>query len=69
MDLGKVKKKKVKALRRGEGDLVDEIRSFVLSQLGEAKDDQVLPIVFLFEKKAKKTQKLPIGSGLLPRLR
>ena len=58
LDLGKLANKKVKALKRGEGDLMAEIAAYV-QQNGGAGDD-VLPVVILFEKKKKKKLRSPL---------
>ncbi|HEX8501800.1 MAG TPA: hypothetical protein VF659_14550 [Pyrinomonadaceae bacterium] len=55
VDLGKVKKRRIKDLKRGRGRLVDEV-SNVLNQVSaglgdEAGNKQLVPIVLIYKKK------------------
>lgn len=65
IDLGKTKKKLVKALKAGEGELVNEITeavATVISGLGsELAGKAVLPIVLVYEKKSRKKGLLPFS--------
>ena len=60
IDLGKQKRKKLKALKKGEGALWDEIFEVmdeVKDMLGEEADGKLMvPIVMLYEKKSKRNQ-------------
>ncbi|HUW04107.1 MAG TPA: hypothetical protein VMW08_17265 [Acidimicrobiales bacterium] len=57
VDLGKVARKHVKALKRGEGKLVDEVVDVlddVIDELGdELADSSLVPIVLIYERKPK----------------
>ncbi len=64
IDLGKKKRKQIKALKRGSGKLMDEVAE-VLNQvrgnLGpEAELKNLVPVVMLYRKKDKR------AGGLLP---
>lgn len=63
IDLGRTKKKLVKALKAGEGDLVNEITeavATVTSGLGtQLAGKAVLPIVLIYEKRPRKKGLLP----------
>lgn len=58
VDLGKQKSKKLKQLKKGEGELWDEIfevMAEVKDMLGEEADGKMLvPIVMVYEKKRKR---------------
>ena len=60
VDLGKQKSKKVKDLKKGEGELWDEVMDVVdeaKEMLGEDADGKVLiPVIILYEKKPKRTR-------------
>ncbi len=58
LDLGKVKGKQIKKLKRGTGPLLDEVHeavSTVHQELGdEAEGRELVPLVLLYERKRKK---------------
>lgn len=58
IDLGRVRRKKIKALKQGRGKLLGEIAaaiSEVRANLGSAADGKVLvPVVLLYKKKGGK---------------
>ena len=58
VDLGKVKRKQIKQLKRGTGDLILEVREAVeevVAGLGEeANGREFIPIVVLYREKTKK---------------
>jgi hypothetical protein len=58
VDMGKVKKKDLKALKRGEGVLMENITDIiqeVRDNLGERAEGKVLvPVIITYEKKKKK---------------
>jgi uncharacterized protein (UPF0335 family) len=60
IDLGKQKSKKVKALKKGEGELWDDVMDVVeeaKKMLGDDADGKVLiPVIILYEKKPKRTR-------------
>ena len=60
VDLGKQKSKKVKDLKKGKGELWDEVMDVVdeaKEMLGEDADGKVLiPVIILYEKKPKRTR-------------
>jgi hypothetical protein len=61
IDLGKVRGKRIKQLKQGEGPLVAEVEE-VLRKLrqqadGELVGKQLLPVVLLYQKKRKKISK------------
>lgn len=60
IDLGKQKAKKLKALKKGEGKLWDEVFDVmeeVKDMLGDEADGKLLvPIIMIYEKKAKRSQ-------------
>ena len=62
VDLGKVKRKQVKALKRGEGpllDTVDEVVAAVEQELADELDDcRVLPVVLVVERRPKRRRRL-----------
>lgn len=55
IDLGKVKKKKIKQLKRGRGELLDEVDQAVATaaaSLGaEAASKTLVPVVVIYRKK------------------
>ena len=64
VDLGTVKKKHVRRLRRGEGKLlehVDEVLEVVREELGEELGDkQLLPVVMVVRQKSKRRRLLDL---------
>ena len=58
VDLGRVKKKRVRDLKRGDGPLVDEVDdavNYVRASLGEEADGKTfVPVVLIYRKKGKK---------------
>lgn len=58
VDLGKEKRSRIKALKRGSGKLMQEVRNAtneVLASLGPAADGrEVIPIVFIYRKKERR---------------
>lgn len=58
VDLGKVKRKRIKALKAGRGPLLDEVSETleaVRQQLGaEAEGRELLPVVILYRPKRRK---------------
>ena len=64
VDLGKVKKKHVRRLRRGEGKLlnhVEEVLEVVRDELGdELNDKQLLPVVMVVREKTKRRRLLDL---------
>lgn len=60
IDLGKQKSKKLKALKKGEGKLWDEVFDVmeeVKEMLGEEADGKMMvPIIMIYEKKSKRSQ-------------
>ena len=68
VDLGKRKKKDVKALKKGQGPLVAEVNAAVEQAVaGSASDAEVIPVVLLYEKKAKKgTMRMPLSGMPVP---
>ena len=66
IDLGKVKKKKIKALKRGRGKLMAEV-STVINDLrmnlgDEADGKQFIPVVLIYKQKRKRGKR---GRSLL----
>lgn len=64
IDLGKQKRKQLKALKKGEGKLVDEVYESI-QQVGhdlgvEAQGKAIVPIVVIYERKTKRR------TGFLP---
>lgn len=61
VDLGKVKSKRVKRLKRGQGVLMDEVDQAVAEvrhNLGpEHADRELVPVVMIYRKKKKKKNK------------
>lgn len=66
LELGKASRKNVKELREGRGKLLDDVHDAlqeVVSSLGEkAEGKQLVPVVLLYRKKAKKRRR----GGLFP---
>ena len=64
VDLGKVRRKHVKRLKRGEGKLADEIVDVmdeVVETLGdELADATLVPLVMIYERKPKKSKRRTI---------
>ncbi len=58
VNLGKVKRSKVKDLERGEGKLMDDVRDVmeqVRASLGaQAEGVQLVPVVIVYQKKPKR---------------
>ncbi len=58
LDLGKVKRKQVKKLKRGTGPLLDEVHEAISSVhqelTAEAEGKALVPVVLLYERKRKK---------------
>ena len=58
LDLGRVKRKQVKRLKRGEGPLLDEVHEAIASvhhELGdEIEGKGLVPVVLIYERKRKK---------------
>jgi hypothetical protein len=61
VDLGKVRRKKIKALKRGRGPLASEVQGVldeVRAGLGEqAKDKEFVPIVMVYRKKSRRRRR------------
>ncbi len=61
VDLGKVKRKHVKALKRGEGKLADEVLEVldeVVEELGDELEGATLvPVVMIYERKPKQKRR------------
>ncbi len=62
IDLGKVKRKKAKALKKAEGPLMEEVDA-VLDELNangtrELEGKTLVPVVVLYEKKPKKKKNI-----------
>jgi len=57
VDLGKKKKKEIKALKRGEGELAAEVQSAIADikeSLGaESASKELIPVVVVYKKKPK----------------
>lgn len=66
LDLGKTKNRNIKRLKRGQGKLlsdVDDAMREVKASLGEqANGKQLIPVVLVYRKKAKKRR----GGGFFP---
>jgi hypothetical protein len=62
VDLGKVKNKRIKQLKRGEGPLLEELDDVVAAIEEELADEigdrAVLPVVVLYRKKEKRRRPL-----------
>ena len=66
LDLGKTKKKLIKALKKGEGELMEEVAAAVeavRNNLGSEAEGKVLtPVVIIYEKKiTRKTGLFPFS--------
>lgn len=64
VDLGKVKRKHIKRLKRGEGRLADEVLD-VMDEVSEVLGDDLegsslVPIVLIYERKRKKGRRRTI---------
>jgi hypothetical protein len=61
VDLGKVKRKRIKQLKRGEGVLLDDVQEAVVrvrERLGEQATGKVLvPVVVVYRKKASRRRR------------
>ena len=68
VDLGRVKKKRVRELKKGEGPLVDEVDDavdYVRAALGdEAHGKTFVPVVLVYRKKEKKRKRKDSSSGI-----
>lgn len=57
IDLGKASRKRIRALKEGTGELVDdvtEVMDRVRAQLGDdAKDKQLVPVVVIYRRRKK----------------
>ena len=66
--LGKVKRKRIKQLIRGDGPLMDDVAGAlqqVKENLGEAaRGRQLVPIVFVYKQKRKRKKGLGLPFGL-----
>ena len=64
IDLGKKKKKQIKALKRGEGELAAEVQSAIADvkqNLGaESANKELIPVVVVYKKKPKNGGRLRI---------
>jgi hypothetical protein len=64
VDLGKVQRKHVKRLKRGEGRLVEEVLDVLDEVVEELGDDfegsSLVPIVIVYERKPKKRKRSTI---------
>ena len=58
IDLGKVKRKRIKALKKGRGRLVDEVAEVLEEVRASLGDDgagkQLVPIVMIYRRKRRK---------------
>ncbi|MEO5951697.1 MAG: hypothetical protein ABIQ44_04430 [Chloroflexia bacterium] len=65
LDLGKTKKKLVKALKQGEGPLIDDVFDAVdavRQNMGGELDGKILvPVVIVYEKKSRRKGLLSLG--------
>lgn len=63
IDLGTVRRKRIKQLKRGRGRLVDEVREAaaqVTESLGpEAEGKQIIPVAVLYRRKRRRARGLP----------
>ncbi len=68
IDLGKVKKKRVKALKRGEGKLVNEVQQAVeqvRASLGpSAEGKELVPVVVVYRQKDEPRTPFMLPRGL-----
>ncbi len=64
VDLGQVKAKHIKRLKRGEGRLMDEVVDVmdeIVEALGEEVDGKTLvPIVMVYEEKSKRSRSITL---------
>jgi hypothetical protein len=61
VDLGKEKSKTLRALKKGEGKLVDEVARVVeevRAKSSELADKELVPVVMIYRKKAKKSRSM-----------
>ena len=65
LDLGRTKRKLIRALKKGEGELMEEVAAAVeavRSNLGAEVEGKVLtPVVIIYERRSRRRK-----SGLLP---
>lgn len=61
VDLGKQRRSKIKQLKNGYGPLMDQIRSTVQVEKDGASS---VPVVILYEKKAKRRVRVPLFGPL-----
>jgi hypothetical protein len=68
VDLGKQRRKRIKELKRGSGDLMEEVAvalEQVRSSLSEAdRSRPLIPIVFIYRQKRKRSKSLGLPFGL-----
>lgn len=61
VDIGKVSRKKIRRLKKGQGPLLDDVNEAVLQvqeQLGrESNGKEIVPVVILYRKEPKKLSK------------
>ncbi len=66
--LGKVKRKRVKQLLRGQGPLMEDVQAAVeqaKDTLGEmSRETQLIPIVFVYRERRKRQKGLGLPFGL-----
>jgi hypothetical protein len=65
IDLGKAKRKRIRALKKGRGPLMQEVASVieeVKSRMGDAASKDVIPIVAIYRQKRRRGK----GRGLIP---
>jgi hypothetical protein len=67
LDLGKAKRRDIRLLRQGQGELVAEVQSAlhdVTVSLGDqAAGKQIIPVVLIYQKKARRIGR---GGSLIP---
>jgi len=67
VDLGKRRRKRIKALKRGSGKLMEEVAAAleqVRNSLGDAHlNNQLVPVVFLYRQKRKRSRGLGLPFG------
>jgi hypothetical protein len=56
LKVGKRKAKEIKDLKKGEGKLMDKVKSAV-AQVSAAGGKEIVPVVIIYRKKAKKTKR------------
>jgi hypothetical protein len=54
VDLGRQKSKRVKALKRGEGPLMEKVDAALLQAKSTSGGREVIPVVFVFERKSRR---------------